>query len=95
LDLGASWGGKRACKGSRLEPSPIEANDLCFWFLIDRMKPLTVTLVGSACFVSRRCATDNGAAAYVRGEEWNARLRHVCRRGWTILIRVLDDQLGS
>ena len=68
----------------------MEAKDLCFWFLIDRMKPLTVTLSRSATGVSRRCATDSGAAAYAREDEWNARLRCVARRGWTILMRVLE-----
>jgi hypothetical protein len=52
-----------------LDPSPIEAKDLCFWFRIDRMKPLMVTLLGSAGGVSRRRATDTGAGVYVREEE--------------------------
>lgn len=54
------------------------------------MKPLTVTLFGSAGGVCRRCATDNGAAAYARVEEWKALLRHAGNRGWSILMRVLE-----
>ena len=54
------------------------------------MKPLTVTLSGSAGGVSRRRATDIGGAAYAREDEWNARPKHVARRAWTILMRALE-----
>lgn len=37
--LWACSGVSIACRGSRLEPSPIEANARVFCFLIERMKP--------------------------------------------------------
>jgi hypothetical protein len=57
-DLADCWGVKRACSGSRLDPSPTEAKDLCFWLLIDRMKPLTMTFSLSLGPWSSRCAMD-------------------------------------
>lgn len=68
-DLCANWGGSRACSGSRLDPSPIEAKDLCFWFLMDLINPLTVTLSASTGGECSRCATDCGAVEYARAEE--------------------------
>jgi hypothetical protein len=61
--LWACCGVRRACSGSRLDPSPIDANDRFFWFRIDLIKPLTITLSVVEGAVSRRSATDRGAAA--------------------------------
>ena len=58
-DLSDCSGVRRACRGSRLDPSPTEAKDLCFWFLMDRMKPLTTTLSVSFGPWSRRHAIDS------------------------------------
>jgi hypothetical protein len=79
----SAWAGvRRACKGWRHDPSPTEAKDLCFWFLIDRMKPLTTTSsLGSNGSCSRRRAIEGA----VRGLAAVAQL-------WTKLL-VLQQQL--
>lgn len=59
-DLCACAGVRSACRGSRLDPSPMEANERNFWFLIDRMKPLIVTLSRLTDGESRRRAMDEG-----------------------------------
>jgi hypothetical protein len=62
----SAWAGvRRACKGWRHDPSPTEAKDLCFWFLIERMKPLTTTIsLGSKGSCSRRRAMEGAVRGF-------------------------------
>ena len=68
----SAWAGvRRACKGWRHDPSPTEAKDLCFWFLIDRMKPLTTTSLGFNGPRSRRCAIEGAVRGFAQvGQLW-------------------------
>jgi hypothetical protein len=73
----SAWAGvRRACKGSRHDPSPMEAKDLCFWFLIDRMKPLTTT---TSLGVNGSCSRRRAMEGAVRGFAPEAQL-------WTKLL---------
>jgi hypothetical protein len=81
-----------ACNGSRLDPSPIETNDLFFWLLIDLTKPLTTTLSESVGGASRRRATDIGlkiAAVELKLLQWGRVLEIRNREDLTILLTLI------
>lgn len=73
-------------------PSPTETNDICFWCLIDRTKPLITTLLASSGPLSRRCAIEELCAAE---RVWTCRhwletnfkrqLRNNLDFGWTMV----------
>lgn len=95
--LWACSGVSRAWSGSRLEPSPTDAKDLCFWFLIERMKPFTTTFSVSSGPLSRMCAMEAGMGALGDPDVvWmlqlrrffdcrNDRCQHWIRRGCAII----------
>jgi hypothetical protein len=97
----ACSGVRIACRGSRLDPSPMEANARCFCDRSDLMKPFTTTLLGSAGPVPSRCATEGGRGVS-RVEEkflllWlrNASLIHGASLGWTIVLALTAPRSGE
>lgn len=93
----SAWAGvRRACRGWRHDPSPTEAKDLCFWFLIDRMKPLTTTSLGFNGPRSRRCAIEGAVRGFAPvAQLWTkllllqlpkAFLMHCDKRGRAIVV---------